>query len=76
VKHVARMVGMRNSHKILVGKLKRKRPPVTPRHRYVCNIRMDFREVGSEDVDCINVTHDSEKQCQALVNNLMNCRVS
>jgi hypothetical protein len=41
---------MRNAHKILVVKSKRKRPLRILRHRED-NIKMGLREIGYEDVD-------------------------
>jgi hypothetical protein len=42
---------MRNSHKILVGKLEGNRPLRRPRHRWEDNNRIDLREIGWEVVD-------------------------
>jgi hypothetical protein len=36
----------RNSYRILVGKPEGKRPLARPRHGWVNNIKMDFREIG------------------------------
>jgi hypothetical protein len=44
VGHVARMGEKRNEYKMLVGKLKGKRPLGRPRHRWEDNIRMDLRK--------------------------------
>jgi hypothetical protein len=43
VDHVACMGGMRNAHKILVGKSEGKRPVRRPTHRWE-NITMDMKE--------------------------------
>jgi hypothetical protein len=43
--HVARIGGKRNAYRILVGKPDGKRPLGRPRHRWVDNIKMDFRVV-------------------------------
>jgi hypothetical protein len=42
--HVAGTVANRNAYSILVGKSEGKRRPERPRHRWVENIKMDFRE--------------------------------
>jgi hypothetical protein len=44
--HVARMGEKRKAYRLLVGKLKGKRPLERPRRRRVDNIRMDLEEVG------------------------------
>jgi hypothetical protein len=36
----------RNAYRILVGKPDGKRPLERPRHRWVDNINMDFRQIG------------------------------
>jgi hypothetical protein len=41
--HVARMGEKRNAYRILVGKPEGKRPPGSPRRRWVDNIKMDLR---------------------------------
>jgi hypothetical protein len=46
VRHVVRMVEMRNVHKILVGKPAGKRPLGRPRRRWEDNNRLDRREIG------------------------------
>jgi hypothetical protein len=38
----------RNAYKILVGNPEGKRPLRKPRRRWVHNIKMDLREIGSE----------------------------
>jgi hypothetical protein len=42
-----------NTHGVLVGKSKRKRPLGRPRCRRVNNVKMDFRMMGWGDTDCI-----------------------
>jgi hypothetical protein len=44
--HIARMIEMRNSYKILVGKSVGKRLLEGPRYRWEDNIRMNLREIG------------------------------
>jgi hypothetical protein len=46
--HVARMGKKRNAYRILVGKLKGKRPLGRPKRRWVDNIKMDLSEIGLE----------------------------
>jgi hypothetical protein len=65
---------MRNTHKILVGKHKGKRPLGRPTRRWKDNIRTDLREIGWERVEWIHLAQDRD-QWQALVNMVMNCRV-
>jgi hypothetical protein len=40
-----------HKYKILIRKLKRKRPLGRPRHRWEDNIRMDLQETGWEGVE-------------------------
>jgi hypothetical protein len=42
-------------YRILIKKPERKRPPGKCRHRWEAKVIMDFREVGHEDVDLINL---------------------
>jgi hypothetical protein len=44
--HVARMGERRSAFRVLVGKLKGKRPIGRARRRWEDNIKMDFQEVG------------------------------
>jgi hypothetical protein len=41
----------RNAYRILLGKPEGKRPLGRPRHRWVNNIKMDFRETGWVSID-------------------------
>jgi len=50
--YVTCMADMRNAYKILVGKPVGKRPFGRPTSRWE-NIRMDFREIECEGVDCM-----------------------
>jgi hypothetical protein len=45
---------MRNEYKILVGKLKGKRPLRRHMHRWEDNIKMDLREIAFESVGSIH----------------------
>jgi hypothetical protein len=47
------MRDMRNAYKILDGKPEEKISSGTHKHRYGDNIRLDLRERGWENVDCI-----------------------
>jgi hypothetical protein len=53
--HVARMGAKRNAYRILVGKLKGKRPLVRPRSRWVTNTKMDLRVIGWGGMDWIDL---------------------
>jgi hypothetical protein len=64
----------RNAYRILVGKLKGKRPLGRPRHRWVNNINMDLREIEWNGMDWIDLAEDRD-QWRALVNTVMNLRV-
>jgi hypothetical protein len=72
--HVARVGGMRNAYKILVGKPEGKIPLGRPRHRWE-NIRIDLTEMGWEGVDWLPLAQ-KKYQWWALVNTVMNLRVS
>jgi hypothetical protein len=65
---VARMGGMRNAYKILVGKPERKRPLGRPRRTWEDNIKIYIGERGWEDVDRIQ---DRDQQ-RVLVNTVIN----
>jgi hypothetical protein len=45
----------RNAYKIMVGKPEGKRPLGRPRRRWVDYIKMDFREIGWDGVDWIDM---------------------
>jgi hypothetical protein len=59
--NVARIGEKRNVCRILVGKLEGKRPLVRPRHRWVDNIKMDFREIGWDGMDWIDLAQDMDQ---------------
>jgi hypothetical protein len=71
--HVERMGEKRNAYTLLVEKPEGKRPLGIPRHRWVDNIRMDFREVLWGGADWIGLSQDKEKW-RALVKSVMNLR--
>jgi hypothetical protein len=72
--HVARMGDVRCAYSILVGKPEGRRPLGRPRRRWEDNIKMDLREIGFGDVDCIDLAQDRDRW-RALVNTVMNLRV-
>jgi hypothetical protein len=45
----------RNAYMVLVGKPEGRRPLGRPKHRWVDNIKMDLREMGSGDMDWIDL---------------------
>jgi hypothetical protein len=65
----------RNAYRILVGKPEEKRPPGRPRHRSMDNIKMDLKEMGWDSMDWIYLAHNRD-ECGALVNTVMNLRVT
>jgi hypothetical protein len=65
--------GKRNVYRILVGKLKGKKPLGRPRRRWE-DIMMDFREIGWGEIDWIDLGKDRD-HWRALVNMVMNLRV-
>lgn len=46
---------MRNAYTIFIGRVKRKRQFLRPRHRWEDNIEVDLKEIGFENVDLINL---------------------
>jgi hypothetical protein len=60
---------------ILVGKSEENRPRGRPGHWWEDNIRMDLKEIGWEDVECMHLAQDRD-QWRTLVNTVMNLRVS
>jgi hypothetical protein len=51
----------RNAYRILVRKPEGKRPLVRLRRRWVDNIKMDFREVGWDGRDWIDLAQDRDQ---------------
>jgi hypothetical protein len=45
----------------LVGKPEEKRPLGRPRHRWVDNIKIDFREIVWDDMDWIDLAQDRDQ---------------
>jgi hypothetical protein len=64
----------RNAYRILMGNPEGKRPLGRPRHRWVDNIKMDLREIGSGGMDYLNLAKNRD-QWRALVSTVMNLRV-
>jgi hypothetical protein len=69
----------RNAYRVLVGKPEGRRPLGRPRHRWVYNIKIDFREIGWDGMvwygmDWIDLAQEMD-QWRALVNTVMNLRV-
>jgi hypothetical protein len=65
---------VRGAYNILVGRPEGRRPLGRPRRRWENNIKMDFGEIGFEDVDWIHWAQDRGRW-RALVNTVMNLRV-
>jgi hypothetical protein len=59
--HVARMGETRNAYRILIGKSEGKRPLERPRRRWVDNTKMDFREIGWDGMDWIELAQDRDQ---------------
>jgi hypothetical protein len=63
-----------NAYRIFVGKPEGNRPLGRQKHRWVDNIKMDLRGIGSGSMDWIDLTRDRD-QWRAPVNTEMNLRV-
>jgi hypothetical protein len=72
--HVTRMGDKRNAYRILMGKPEGRRSLGRPRRWWVNNIKIDFREIGWDDMDWIDLAQDRD-QWRALVHTVMNLRV-
>jgi hypothetical protein len=68
------MVEGRVVYRVLVGKPEGKRPLRRPRRRWEDNIKLDLREIGIDEANCIRLAQDSI-QWRAFVNMVMNLRV-
>ena len=73
VGHVARMGGVRDVYRVLVGKPEGRRPLGRPRRRWEDNM-MDIREVGCGCVNWMELAQDRDRW-RALVSAVMNLRV-
>jgi hypothetical protein len=69
--HVERIGETRNAYRILMGKPEGKRSLGRPRCKWVDNIKMNLREIGSSGMGFIDLTQD-RKQWRTLVNTVMN----
>jgi len=58
--NVACMGETTKAYKILIGKPEGKRPLGRTRYRWECNIIIDLREIGWEDVDWIHLAQDRD----------------
>ena len=65
--HVARMEESRSAFRVLTGNPTGKRPLGRPRHRWKDNIKMDFKEIGINTRNCVDLHHDRD-YWKALVN--------
>jgi len=72
--HAVHMGEERGVHRVLVGKLERKRPLGRPRRTWVDNIRMDLQEVGCGCMDWIGLAQDRDRR-RTLVSAVMNLQV-
>jgi hypothetical protein len=58
--HVPRMGETRNAYRILVGKPEGKRLLERPRHRWVNNSKIHFREIGWDGRDWTELVQDRD----------------
>jgi hypothetical protein len=72
--HVARIWDGRGVYRVLVGRPEGKGPLGRPRRRWEDNIKMDFREIGIDVANWIQLAQD-RVQWRAFVNTVMNLRV-
>jgi hypothetical protein len=63
----------RNAYRIFVGNPEGKRPLGRPRRRWLDNIKIDLREIGSDGMDWIDLAQDRD-HWRALINMVMNLR--
>jgi hypothetical protein len=64
----------RGVYRLLVGRPKEKRPLGRPRHRLEDDIKMDFREIGIDGMNWIQLAQDMV-QWRAFVRKVMKFRV-
>jgi hypothetical protein len=72
--HVARMGEGRGVYRILVVRPEGKRPLGRPWRRWEDNIKLDFRDIGTDGANWILLAQDSV-QWRAFVNTVMNLRI-
>ena len=73
-RHVTRMGEMRGAFMVLVGKPEGKRSLGRPRRTWEDNIKMDLQEVGSGEIDWIELAQGRDRW-RARENAVMNLRV-
>jgi len=73
--HVARTGKKRDVNRVLVDKSEGQRSLGRPRHRWEDNMKMDLQEVGCRGMDWIELAQYRDR-CRALVNTVMNLRVT
>jgi hypothetical protein len=66
--------GQEEAYRVLVGKLKGKRPLGRPRHKWRHKSKIDLREIGWDGMDWIDLAQDRD-QWRALVNTVINLGV-
>jgi hypothetical protein len=64
----------RNVYKVLVGRPEGKRPLGRPRRRWEDNIEMDFREIGIDGANWIQLAQD-RVHWRAFVSTVMDLRI-
>jgi hypothetical protein len=64
----------RGVYRVLVGRSESKRPLGRPRLRWEDNIKMDFREIGIDGANWVQLAQD-RIQWRAFVSTVMNLRV-
>jgi hypothetical protein len=64
-----------NAYRTSMGKPEKKRPLGRSRLRQVDTIKMDLKGIGCGGIDWIDLAQDRD-QCRALVNTVMNLRVT
>jgi hypothetical protein len=69
--HVIHMGERRGVYRVLVGRPKGERLLGRPRHRWKDNIKMDFREIGINGANWIQLNQD-RVQWQTFANMVMN----
>jgi hypothetical protein len=68
------MVEGRGVYRLLVGRPEGKRPLGRPRRTWEDNIKMDFRDIGVDGANWIQLAQD-RVQLRACVNTVMNLRI-
>jgi hypothetical protein len=74
VGHMTRFGGGERCYRVLVGRPEGKRPLGRSRCRWEDNIKMDFREIGIDEANWIQLAQDSV-QWGAILSTVMNRRV-